>query len=78
MPISDLDGSFTFQSFIEHLKIYHNKTNEEIRILAYITDLRREELFGSMERFGFDVTNHGLINEVKITNRGRWKRIVNI
>ena len=67
MPLSDLHDNSTFESFLEQLKVHHNKTNEEIRILAYITDLDAKELFDSMMRFGFETSSRGSIMEVKVT-----------
>lgn len=65
MPLSDLEGKFTFESFLARLKTHCLNTNEEIRILAYVTDLKPEELFDSMKRFGFIVSDHGDIIEVR-------------
>jgi hypothetical protein len=66
MPLADLSGNFTFESFLEQLKVHHNETNEEIRILAYITDLDPKALFDSMKRFGFETLSRGSVIEVKV------------
>lgn len=68
MPLCSLDGDFTFERFVEWLKLFYKQTNEEIRILAYITSLRSEELFNFMKRFGFDVVLHGDIAELNASN----------
>lgn len=65
MPLKDLKGDFTFGTFISTLKTHCVNTNEEIRILAYITDLEQQELFDSMKRFGFKVAKLGDVVEVK-------------
>lgn len=65
MPLLGLEGKFTFESFLTRLKTHCLTTNEEIRILAYVTDLDPKELFESMKRFGFMVSDLGDIVEVK-------------
>lgn len=65
MPLSSLQGTFTFESFLEHLKVHHRETNEEIRVLAYIADLAPSELVDSLKRFGFEVASLGEIIEVR-------------
>lgn len=71
MPLSGLEGKFTFASFLDRLKTHYLNTNEEIRILAYVTDLDPKELFESMKRFsGFAVSSLGDIVEVKTSNLG--------
>jgi hypothetical protein len=71
MPLCSLNGDFTFETFVERLRLFYNETNEEIRILAYITNLKSEELFNSMKRFGFDIILHGSVAELNVSNLRR-------
>lgn len=66
MPLDGLSGNLTFTSFLEKLKFHQKSSNEEVRILTYITNLRPEDLFGSMTRFGFKVERLGEIVKVSI------------
>ncbi len=67
MPLQGLAGKHTFESFLDLIKVHHRTTNEEIRILAYVSNLTPERLFDSMKRFHtFHVTELGEIVEVRI------------
>jgi hypothetical protein len=67
MPLQGLAGKHTFESFLDLVKVHHRNTNEEIRILAYVSNLTPERLFDSMKRFPtFNVTELGEIVEVRI------------
>jgi hypothetical protein len=68
MPLSGLTNDLTFERFIDDLRHHQQRTNEEIRILAYITDLGEKELYDSMQRFGFDINRYGAIVEVITEN----------
>ncbi len=67
MPLQGLTGKLTFESFLDSVKLHHRNTNEEIRILAYVSNLTPERLFDSMKRFQtFNVTELGEIVEVRV------------
>lgn len=67
MVLAGLKGDFEFESFIDYLKNANIQSNEEIRILAYISDLTPEDLFDSIKRFnGFRIKQLGEITEVSV------------
>ncbi len=67
MPLSGLIGNFHIEKFLDYIKNNYIINNEEIRILAYVTDLSHDDLFDSISRFsGFPTISHGDIVEVKI------------
>jgi hypothetical protein len=66
MPLAGLTGTLTFENFIDILKVYHKESNDEIRILAYVSDLMPQVLFDMIRRSPiFNVTDLGDIIEVK-------------
>ncbi|WP_415282235.1 hypothetical protein [Candidatus Nitrososphaera sp. FF02] len=66
MPLKGLSGSLSFVSFLDKLKFHQKSSNEEVRILTYITNLPSNDLFESMTRFGFKVEYLGEIVQVSI------------
>ncbi|MGI0012305.1 MAG: hypothetical protein ACREBU_02520 [Nitrososphaera sp.] len=67
MSLGDLSGSHTFESFLDLLKVHHRDTGEEIRILAYVSDLEAKDLFNYMNRYpSFSIRQLGEIIQVRI------------
>jgi len=62
-----LSGNLTLENFLDIVKVHHEETKEGIRIVAYISDLKTEDLFDAFKRHpGFEITRLGDILQIMV------------